>query len=239
MTDKGFLSRWSRRKRTANVSARSEAPVSEANEGQKNEEQKDESVPPPSKGVAESVEKFDLSTLPSLESISATTDVTAFLRKGVPLALSREALRRAWIADPTIRDFVGLAENAWDFNDPDAMPGFGPLDYTPEQLRDLVARIVGGVRRATDDIAGLDAPHSGTEPVPPAKADRHELPEGSDVPAVPVAQIVCRAEPIEPEYVASQDLEPDPDLRKRQENSQRRDDGTSVARRTHGSALPR
>ncbi|HEU4805400.1 MAG TPA: DUF3306 domain-containing protein, partial [Nitrobacter sp.] len=138
MTDNSFLSRWSRRKRTANVSVRPEAPVSEA------KERETESVPPSSKSGAES-EEFDLSTLPSLESISATTDVTAFLRKGVPLALSREALRRAWIADPTIRDFVGLAENAWDFNDPDAMPGFGPLDYTPDELRDLVARIVGGV----------------------------------------------------------------------------------------------
>jgi hypothetical protein len=235
MTDNSFLSRWSRRKRTASLSARSEAPVSEANEEQKNEGQKDESVPPPSKGV----EEFDLATLPSLESISATTDVTAFLRKGVPLALSREAFRRAWIADPTIRDFVGLAESAWDFNDPNAMPGFGPLDYTPEQLRDLVAKIVGGVRRATDDIAGLDAPHSGTEPVPSAKADRNELPEGSDVAAAPVEQIACRAEPIESENVATPDLEPDPVLRKRQENGQRRDDGTSVACRTHGSALPR
>jgi hypothetical protein len=227
MTDKGFLSRWSRRKRTANVPARSEAPVSEPNEGQK-----DESVPPLSKGVADTVEEFDLSTLPPLESISATTDVTAFLRKGVPLALSREALRRAWIADPTIRDFVGLAENAWDFNDPDAMPGFGPLDYTPEELRDLVARIVGGVRRATDDTAGPAAPHPGTEQAPWAEADRHE---GTDVPAAAAGQIACEAEQSEP--VAAQD--PEADLGERQENNQRRVDGPSVVRRTHGSALPR
>jgi hypothetical protein len=236
MTDKGFLSRWSRRKRTANVSVRSEAAVSEANEG------KDESVPPSSKGMAETVEEFDLSMLPSLESISATTDVTAFLRKGVPLALSREALRRAWIADPTIRDFVGLAENAWDFNDPDAMPGFGPLDYTPDELRDLVARIVGGARHATDDIAGVAAPHPGTERVPSAGADRHELPEGADMPAAAAAQIACEAEPCEaeqrePEYVSAQD--PDADLRERQESNQRRVDDPSVVRRTHGSALPR
>jgi hypothetical protein len=235
MTDKNFLSRWSRRKRRANVSVPFETPVSEANEG-KDEGQRHESVPPSSKGVAESVEEFDLSTLPSLESISATTDVTAFLRKSVPLALSREALRRAWIADPTIRDFVGLAENAWDFNDPDAMPGFGPLDYTPDELRDLVARIVGGVRRAPD-IAGPAAQYPGTDPVPSAEADRHELPEGADVPAAaPAGQIACEAELSESEYVAAQDREPD--LRKRQENGQRKDDGPSV-HRTHGSALPR
>jgi hypothetical protein len=41
--------------------------------------------------------------------------------------LARAALRRAWANDPAIRDFVGVAENQWDFNDPDAIPGFGPL----------------------------------------------------------------------------------------------------------------
>jgi hypothetical protein len=49
-----------------------------------------------------------------------------------PLDLA--ALRNAWRADPNIRDFVGVAESQWDFNDPNAMPGFGPLealDYVP------------------------------------------------------------------------------------------------------------
>ena len=60
----------------------------------------------------------------------------------MPADLTRAALRRAWSADPKIRDFVGLAENAWDFNDPGSIPGFGPLEMTPE-LRREVARIVG------------------------------------------------------------------------------------------------
>ncbi|WP_422282997.1 DUF3306 domain-containing protein, partial [Bradyrhizobium sp.] len=78
---------------------------------------------------------------------------TAFLRKGIPQELGRAALRRAWAADPAIRDFVGLAENAWDFNDPNAMPGFGPLDCSAEQIDALVGRIVGGVRSAADSLA--------------------------------------------------------------------------------------
>ena len=86
-------------------------------------------------------------------SIDAATDITAFLRKGIPQELSRAALRRAWAADPAIRDFVGLAENAWDFNDPNAMPGFGPLDCSAEQIDALVGRIVGGVRSAADSLA--------------------------------------------------------------------------------------
>jgi Protein of unknown function (DUF3306) len=70
---------------------------------------------------------FDLSTLPSLESITAATDIRPFLAPGVPQALRSAALRRAWSADPAIRDFVGLAENAWDFTAPGAIAGFGTL----------------------------------------------------------------------------------------------------------------
>jgi len=43
--------------------------------------------------------------------------------------------RRAWAADPAIRDFKGLAENAWDFTDPTAMPGFGELRRAPTSRR--------------------------------------------------------------------------------------------------------
>ena len=87
--------------------------------------------------------------LPPLESITAVTDITAFLRAGVPAELTRAALRRAWTADPAIRDFVGLAENAWDFTDPNAMPGFGPLESTDE-VRRMIAQIVGEIGEAAD-----------------------------------------------------------------------------------------
>jgi hypothetical protein len=70
---------------------------------------------------------FDAASLPSIESIVADTDIIAFLRAGVPAELTRAALRRAWMSDPAIRDFIGIAENQWDFNDPNAIPGFGPL----------------------------------------------------------------------------------------------------------------
>ena len=46
----------------------------------------------------------------------------------------------------------GFAENAWDFNDPNAMPGFGPLDCSAEQIDALVGRIVGGVRGAAESL---------------------------------------------------------------------------------------
>ena len=68
---------------------------------------------------------FDLASLPPIDSIGANTDIAAFLRPGVPMELTRAALRRAWTSDPAIRDFVGLVENGWDFNNPDAVSGFG------------------------------------------------------------------------------------------------------------------
>jgi hypothetical protein len=54
--------------------------------------------------------------LPPLESIAAESDIRCFLAPGVPAELTRAALRHAWVADPAIRDFVGLSENAWDFD---------------------------------------------------------------------------------------------------------------------------
>ena len=34
---------------------------------------------------------------------------------------------RALLADPAIRNAIGLSENAWDFSIPDGVPGFGPI----------------------------------------------------------------------------------------------------------------
>jgi hypothetical protein len=56
------------------------------------------------------------------------------LAPGVPPDLTRAALRRAWVADPKIHDFIGIAENQGDFTAVDAMPGFGPLG-SPDDVR--------------------------------------------------------------------------------------------------------
>ena len=76
-------------------------------------------------------------------SITAETDIRPFLAAGVPADLKRAALRRAWMTDPKIRDFVGLADYDWDYHAPGSMAGFGPLEMTDE-LRQLASRIVGG-----------------------------------------------------------------------------------------------
>jgi hypothetical protein len=78
---------------------------------------------------------FDAPSLPPIESIDAGSDIRPFLAPGVPADLTRAALRRAWSADPAIRDFIGLSENSWDFNGPDGVPGFGsPTTDGPGRL---------------------------------------------------------------------------------------------------------
>src|SRR5262245_38943576 len=83
-----------------------------------------------------------LPPLPAIDAIVANTDIRAFLRAGVPAELTKAALRRAWTADPAIRDFIGIAENQWDFTDPAAIPGFGTLAPN-EDLGRLVAQDLG------------------------------------------------------------------------------------------------
>ena len=121
-----FLSRWSRRKRdTANENAQPDKPA--ATGPDKPAEPGPDATPAVAgtTPAAASAPEFDLTKLPSLDSIGANTDIRDFLQPGVPPALKHAALRRAWSADPAIRDYIGPAEYAWDFTDPKAMPGFG------------------------------------------------------------------------------------------------------------------
>jgi uncharacterized protein DUF3306 len=102
---------------------------------------------PPQRGAPEvTASGFAAATLPSIESIDAQTDIPVFLQSGVPDALRLAALRRAWTVDPAIRDFKGLQENDWNFNDPNGVAGFGELG--PEVgVKRMVAEILGETPR--------------------------------------------------------------------------------------------
>src|SRR6202140_1803284 len=128
-----FIQRWARLKRASDTPHETER-VS-ANVGTT-------SADPRSEGTPDQL--FDPAILPSLESISADSDIGAFLQSGVPAELTRAALRRVWASDPAIRDFIGIAENQWDFNDPDGIPGFGPLpatDSAPSVLTQVPSKL--------------------------------------------------------------------------------------------------
>ena len=95
---------------------------------------------------------FDLASLPSIDSITARTDISMFLRSGVPAELTAAALRRAWVSDPVIRDFIGIAENQWDFTNPTSIPGFGPLQETGDKLS-LIAQTVPALDKSLDEVS--------------------------------------------------------------------------------------
>jgi hypothetical protein len=133
-----FLARWSRRKLDTPEDA---APADEKAAPQTDKDEAKDARGITSPATAAPEPAFDLESLPSLESIGPNSDIRAFLQPGVPGALSRAALRRAWSADPAISEFVGLAENSWDFTAVNEMTGFGPLD--PGEAAKLLAQFVG------------------------------------------------------------------------------------------------
>jgi hypothetical protein len=142
VTERGILQRWVRLKHETKTTAQQAGAVSTGLEGATELPGTDAAMQEP----------FDPTSLPSIDSITADTDVVAFLKSGVPTALTRAALRRAWTSDPAIRDFIGIADNQWDFNDPNGISGFGRLDAaesgvaflaqlssTPGEMPDLLA----------------------------------------------------------------------------------------------------
>jgi hypothetical protein len=166
MTEReNFLERWSRKKAEAQRDA-AEAPDSpaapdaspratDAAEPAAVETPARRAGAAPSSPAAPKPE-FDLASLPSLDSITAATDIRAFLAPGVPQELTRAALRRAWTADPAIRDFVGLAENDWDFTNPAAVPGFGDIPPGTD-IKKMIADIFGETNRTTEQAAKPDS----------------------------------------------------------------------------------
>jgi hypothetical protein len=145
-----FLARWSRRKQEAEHTA--EPPNDALREKNMEEAVATEGSAAEAKSVETKEPEFDLSSLPSIDSIGAGTDIRAFLQKGVPLELSRAALRRAWVSDPAIRDFIEVAENQWDFATGSDIPGFGPLEAS-----DDVRRMVAEMFQARPDASVIES----------------------------------------------------------------------------------
>jgi hypothetical protein len=170
-----FLKRWSKRKAAERDRSTAEQPPAE----DRTDNQTSSAAPTKEQVGApvSSDEIFDLGQLPPLDSIGASTDITAFLRPGVPAELTRAALRRAWASDPAIRDFVGLVENGWDFNDPSAMPGFGPI--SPQEVARLAAKLIDTLPVAPSEeatkqkeLSGEEQPRlGGTAPTAEARRD--------------------------------------------------------------------
>src|SRR5664279_27457 len=151
--DKGFLARWSQRKHEAKRD--SDAPAAEA--------------VVLAEPISEAVPEFDLSSLPKLADMTATTDITAFLRKGVPEHLRNAALRKSWALDPAIRNYVNPAlDYAYDWNTPGGVPGSSEIGTGMD-----VARLVSQIMGTGESVAGSSA--SDPEPEKAPAGDAAEL----------------------------------------------------------------
>jgi hypothetical protein len=155
--DRGFLARWSQRKHEAQQTDR-DTPAANPDM--------------PSGPVAESdaEPEFDLSSLPKLEDMTATSDITAFLRKGVPEHLRNAALRKSWALDPAIRNYVNPAlDYAYDWNTPGGVPGSSEIGAGMDVAR-LVSQIMGSGGTAMEPSALAVDPgnESASDPEPDA-----------------------------------------------------------------------
>jgi len=234
---KNFLMRWSRRKRES-AEERDTPPLDEKT-----------ALPSTDRGVNDPdalvkpapAPEFDIKTLPPIESIGVNSDIRAFLRPGVPAGLTRAALRRAWSADPAIRDFIGLSENSWDFTAPDSLPGFGPLDA--EEIRRLAAQLFGEANDAAAPADSSSDRHSLAQP--PSAARESEMARAHEMRNATSPESAS-AKPAQGEDVENSGKKTDvmgsPEQAEtgvaaqyREENSEY---DTASLRRRHGRALP-
>ena len=223
-SSESFVSRWARLKRGSDIQRGTEVAADRARAlaAETSVTDAETAIAQP-EIVAAADAPFDPASLPSIDAIGVDTDIRGFLQSRVPAELTLAALRQAWASDPAIRDFIGIAENQWDFNDPDAIPGFGPL---PEgyDVSGLLSQALGG----RDKLAATFPEKSETaERLPSAVTDREPADPGLDVPqsadaefgSLPDDRSGERAAPENDQVAEANDRPPNP--------------------RRHGSALPR
>jgi len=219
-----FVSRWARLKRNAGRTTERLTDTKSPATSDMSAGSTQAAISPPLTDAAD--ELFDPAGLPSIEAFTADTDISVFLDSRVPTVLMRAALRRAWASDPAIRDFIGIAENQWDFNDPNAIPGFGPLqeqDSAPALLaqalgrHDDLAEMIPKMPSAVEQSLPAMTP---PEPTPP---DRSAQPALDASPSIDIRGL--REDSREEVAAVGNDAVAEGDEPRRN-------------RRSHGSALP-
>ena len=161
----GFLSRWSRRKLAAVAQAEAVVPVAGESPAPLRSEAADPlSVVPAAPDGAASAEMLAGAAaeagLPPVESLSLSSDFTAFLKDEVSEALRRKALHKLF-SDPHFNQMDGLDIYIDDYSRPDPIP--------PE----ILAKLQHAREWLADDAAAGPAPDGATEFVDAVPVD-HE-----------------------------------------------------------------
>jgi hypothetical protein len=224
--NKSFVARWSQRKQEAKQpEPKPDAPAAAAD------------VPSGPVAEADAGEAFDLSDLPKLEDLTGATDITGFLRKGVPEHLRNAALRKSWALDPAIRNYVNPAlEYAYDWNTPGGVPGSSEIGAGMDVAR-LVSQIMGGGDSAVEP--SISAADSEKESVSdPAQFPEHDATQKSE-PDLPTQALRLGSETIS---AAQEPSNIEEGTRMEAEQPEHSKEGNSVAPqqavRRHGSAKP-
>jgi hypothetical protein len=219
------LSRWSRLKRQS-LSQSATQSASQRREAANTPPPAAEAAPPAPTGSDKEAPAapFDVASLPPIESIVAGSDISAFLQKGVPAALTRAALRQTWVSDPAIRDFIEIAENQWDFTHPETIPGFGLLGPADE-VQSLLAQALGELRTETKSLAQTQMDEGNIKPSP-------LLGDKSGVPTTQAASKTAA----DPRQMPERELAPVRALQ--HDDSALANSGAARKPRRHGGAMP-
>ena len=239
-----ILARWSRRKLAARLDEVPAAPEDDRENEQVPDgiADGDASAPEPDAPEGEAAEPDEadvVASLPRIEELTAESDITAFLKKGVPAALKRAALRRVWSIDPGIRDYVGPSEYAWDFNQPGSMTGFGPLEAKEAVVGFLskAVRAVDTAAKPAEAVQAAEPPPEQSADTPPDTAPTAGEPEAS--PAQRPADEPARADSPTFATETKTSLPTEGEARSPLPDSGKSQPAAPSARPRHGGAMPR
>jgi hypothetical protein len=164
--DDPFLTRWSRRKRTATDDANTpDEPASKDAPPAEDSHLAEDGTPE----TAMSPEEAEIvAQLPDIDSLEDGSDFTVFLQDGVPEALRRRALRKLWRLNPVYANLDGLNDYDEDFT----------LATSALTAVKTVYKVGKGMISEEDEEPKPSAPETPVEPTP--VADSEEPPVGEE-----------------------------------------------------------
>lgn len=173
MTEDAFLSRWSKLKRGEASEPAPEPPAPQEPEPEIDAEAEE------NRRAAEAID---------IDALGFGDDFSTFLKRGVPAALKRRALRKFFGSNPLLANLDGMNEYDEDFNNPEHQVYKSAWTVARGLLKDA--------DEAVERVAKLaESPRPAPEPAPEPQPDAEALPEPDPEPE---PEPECEAEPPAP-----------------------------------------
>lgn len=116
-SDESRLSRWSRRKAETRAGRGGAAPELREDGAAPELREENADLPVDAAKPGETAQETPPPDLPDIDTLTAESDFTAFMKEGVPKALRRQALRKLWASDPVFNVIDGMEEYGEDYTD--------------------------------------------------------------------------------------------------------------------------